>query len=219
MSSRFAPAGPRQRAQRQAAISTVRDLMPATDLAVARLLRLADQGPPGARDWYVECRQALASVADAAGLPITSVVGAFAALSPSTDIDRNHKLLATLVDTGDCSHAYGIPIERARAILAGAAPLDVLSGPKVRAFYRNISEPHRPGPVTIDRHAFSALVGRPLSDREGKLLERPGAWPWAAGCYRSAGRRAGMLAHELQAAVWVSWREMMARGEVVPATL
>ena len=72
-------------------------------------------------------------------------------------------------------------MREARAILAGADPLHALRGSKVRSFYRNIAEPLRPGPVTIDRHAVAILFGTdtPTFLRlHPKLLERAHVTDW-----------------------------------------
>ena len=138
-----------------------------------------------------------------------SIPSLLAALSPSTEIERNHELVDELIRLGDCSHAYGLCIERGRRILAGEPALTVLGGRKTRAFYRNLLDPNRPGPVTIDRHAISLLYGLKLGDTTGlTILNRIGAYQWAAAIYRTVARRYGVLPHQLQAVTWLTWRRL-----------
>lgn len=132
--------------------------------------------------------------------------GILAALSPSCGWRRNCELAVELAEDGDCPHAYGLCIERARAIREGADPETVLGGRKVRSFYRNIVRPDRVGPVTIDRHALSIIFGRKLADSEQKVIERKGAYHLAAGAYRAAGRKLGLPPHVVQAVTWLAWR-------------
>lgn len=134
--------------------------------------------------------------------------GILAALSPSCGWSRNCELAIELAETGDCPHAYGLCIERARAIRDGGDPDAVLGGRKVRSFYRNIVDHGRQGPVTIDRHAVAILFGRRLSDAETKVLERKGAYHVCAGAYRTAGRILGLPPHTVQAVCWVAWRRI-----------
>lgn len=132
--------------------------------------------------------------------------GILAALSPSCGWRRNCDLAVELAADGDCPHAYGLCIERARDIRNGADAAAVLGGRKVRSFYWNIFDPDRIGPVTIDRHALSIVLGRKVAENDYKILERKGAYHLAAGAYRSAGRELNLAPHTVQAVTWLTWR-------------
>lgn len=143
---------------------------------------------------------------DIAGDAVTGA-GIIAALSPQVSWTDNIAGARALVQH-DYSTLYShtalpLSIERATAIRDGERPSDVLGGPKVRSFYRNIVLPLRSGAVTVDRHAISVAVGFVVGDRR---IERCGVYSIVAGAYRSAARTLDVLPHQLQAATWLTWR-------------
>ena len=71
-------------------------------------------------------------------------------------------LAAIAFDTGTLGNV-GLKsnVDKALAILNGAAPLDILGGDKVRTFYGNIVNPWGEG-VTIDRHAYDIVTGKQI---------------------------------------------------------
>lgn len=131
--------------------------------------------------------------------------GIIAALSPMTSWPENMKKASMLVDTGS---TYGLPanVAKAQRILNGEAPLDVLRGLKVRAFYLNIMGINSHEAVTIDRHAIDVAHGRVMSDKERA--------PWfgkrknaeLVNAYLSGAETIGITGAQLQAIVWVYWR-------------
>ena len=86
--------------------------------------------------------------------------GVLAALSPLMKWDRNMVLAARVYAEGFASGALGNSLRAADAIYAGADPLDVLKGKKVRAFFATINDPTGTDAVVIDRHAFDIAIGR-----------------------------------------------------------
>ena len=206
----LAPATPRGRANRQTAIRRSIERIDTADM-VANILAVYEtavvtHGVPQGVHWYSTAHAIGRDIATTYGLSIEQGCGILAALSPSTDWDRNIDLAYTMAETGDCFHAYGDAVEKARAIRGGADPDVVLGGRKVRSFYRNILRPDRPGPVTVDRHAISIAMGRKVSDREAKMLERVGTYQLVAAAYRSAARRVGLAPHRMQSVTWDTWR-------------
>lgn len=165
--------------------------------------------------WYQTAHAGAADLADAYGLTTRQAAGIIAALSPQTEWTLNLTLAADLCATGTAGH-YRNALDKAQAILAGAEPLDVLGGPKVRSFFRNIAEPDRPGPVTIDRHAVAIAAGTDTSTylrTHPKLLDRKGIYRLVAGLYRSAAREYPDLhPHTLQAVCWLAHRARLSRG-------
>lgn len=131
--------------------------------------------------------------------------GIIAALSPMTSWPENIKKATMLVETGT---TYGLPanVEKAKRILAGENPLDVLGGLKVRAFYLNILGENSAETVTIDRHAIDVAHGRVMSDDERA--------PWfgkrknaeLVQAYLNVANSLEMTGAQLQAIVWVYWR-------------
>jgi hypothetical protein len=106
---------------------------------------------------------------------------------------------------------------KAYAIMLGVDPEDVVSGPKVTAFWRTIVDPSDPRAVVVDRHALDVAKGIVLDDRQrGVILGRKGAYEELSALYRRAAKLvskdfyAGELSAwtpaEVQAVTWVVWR-------------
>ncbi len=220
--SHLAPAKPAGRRQRQAAIRRAHADLPDADTMLTNIEQVLNEAQTSTdttlaekqdqRDWYVIYSHLLKVRAAKHGISHAQAVGIFAALSPSTDIDRNLRLADTMMATGDCAHAYGEAITKARRILNGEAPYKVLGGRKVRSFYRNLMYPHTQGHVTVDRHAIAIAYGKTLTDAEAKILQRPGAYAIIAGCYRTIARDYDLLPHQVQSITWEHWRKHYAHG-------
>lgn len=166
--------------------------------------------------WYPTAHAAAVDLADLHNVPTRTAVGVIAALSPQTGWEANLELAADLFAFGTCGH-YRDALTKAQAIAADPArdPLDILGGPKVRSFYRNILEPDRPGPVTVDRHACAIAAGTDTSTylrTQPKTLERKAVYRLVSGLYRSAAREYGLHPHTLQATTWVTHRARLSRG-------
>lgn len=102
---------------------------------------------------------------------------------------------------------------KAFRILGGEDPDDVVSGPKVRAFWHTIVDPSDPRAVVVDRHAVDVAAGRVLDDcTRGLLLGRKGAYDAVADQYRRAARvisketGEAWSPAEVQAVTWSHWR-------------
>lgn len=94
---------------------------------------------------------------------------------------------------------------KALSILAGADPLELFSArtsPKVRSFFLSILGDQTQ--VCIDRHAIAAWRGMPYSDSQPiRKHEREAARE----DYRQVADIARVSPRDLQAVVWVAWRE------------
>lgn len=102
---------------------------------------------------------------------------------------------------------------KAYALLLGTDPEDVVSGPKVTAFWRTITNPFDPRAVVVDRHALDVAMGKVLDDRQrGIILGRKGAYDALSDLYRRAAKQltketgAEWTPAEVQATTWVVWR-------------
>lgn len=211
-----APVLPRNRAYRQSRIALAVGTLPDSETCITNLLTVFD----GATDaemasgtvWYSDrAAQAVDDIVAAAGtagkhITRRQAAGILAALSPQTGWGQNVVGALEFVLTGYAHVQDARNNDKAARILAGESPDDVLGGRKVRSFFRNIAEPTVVGPVTIDRHAVSILFGQPLNERQQKVLEKLGAYTFAAGIYRTVARRLGIAPHELQAITWQAWR-------------
>lgn len=168
------------------------------------------------RAWYREAHAWCERTAAEAGLPVRTVVGIVAALSPQTAWGRNLAnaiaVIRAWADSPDAPvriQATGNMIRKARAIYAGADPAEILGGDKVRAFYACIAGAHgSPGRVCLDRHAVAIAAGRALADGvAGVVLSWAGEYDRLAEVYRAVARELRIRAHELQAVTWVEWRQ------------
>lgn len=112
-------------------------------------------------------------------------------------------------------------------LLATDTPSDeIVSGPKVTAFWRTIADPSDPRAVVVDRHAIDIALGRPTDDAtRGKVLGKVGAYDAVAQTYiraaRILSREVGPITPaEVQAVTWTAWRRTRAaanHGDVVAA--
>lgn len=117
--------------------------------------------------WYAEALSHCETIAADTGLPLHAVAGVIAALSPNNKWARNVSDAAALCSiyvagtAADCASlkvsTFGANKKKALAILAGADPLSVLGGLKVRAFYECILGRDA---VCIDGHAYAIWLGR-----------------------------------------------------------
>lgn len=173
------------------------------------------------RDWY-DCAGDLADQAAAqTGWSGRDVRGVLAALSPMVSWAHQCSalvpfLMAELSEPGTGKHAgFTRNLNRARRILRDRCdPLDVLGGPKVRAFYRALSGD--PESVTVDRHALAAATAwagwcpNPTAQRVARVQQ---AHLVAVGLLQ----RPWLNPRDLQAVAWLAWR-LEKRGRLVRLT-
>lgn len=158
------------------------------------------------RDWYRNTHGAAASLDPR---NVRRAAGVIAALSPRVSWPRNLELAAHTYAMGRASGTLGNSCRAADAILYGADPLDVLGGPKVRAFFALIADPDDRHAVCVDRHATDVAVGERLTDATRSAawpLHRRGLYDVFADCYRVAARTLRTSPGRVQAATWVAWR-------------
>lgn len=136
--------------------------------------------------------------------------GVLAALSPMLSWDLNVRY-AEMVYAGKTR----IPClqknaAKAIAIKNGWNALDILSGPKVTAFYHNIVNPYSDDYryVTIDRQAIDIANGYAGSHNNAyrKVHED------MAIAYVDAAHEIGILPLQMQAVTWVTWRNLKREG-------
>lgn len=179
---------------------------------VTRLFRTATtaERAAGAR-WYGEALELAEDLAYMASVPVSTAVGVIAATSPLNNWQGNVKLAKRILSTGDTSRGYlTVGLNKARAILDGADPLEILTSQKVGNFYRAIVSAGVDG-VCIDRHAYDIAVNRRHTD-----ATRPGVsgkrYDTVAECYRKAavilskGEGNVYSAAQVQATTWTLWR-------------
>lgn len=159
--------------------------------------------------WYTEAHGHAQRIALDHGLTIEQAAGIIAALSPQVSWGFNLEW-AELIAGGDTvSRGLGISQNRAQAIRAyDGDPLDILGGPKVRAFYQAILEGGLTDAVVVDRHAYDLAE----NERGSHLSLTPKRIRNTADNYRMAAKRlnatgeAVVTACQLQAITWITWR-------------
>lgn len=134
--------------------------------------------------------------------------GVLAAMSPITGWEQNMMLAIRAYEDGFASGTLFRNAAKANEILAGAEPLDVLGGNKVRNFFMAIADPDTGKGVCIDRHAFDIAVGRVTNDITRRMLDRKGVYENFADAYREAANIAGISPCQMQSVTWITWRRI-----------
>lgn len=109
--------------------------------------------------WYMIAHEQCALAAHLLKLPLSTFVGVVAALSPRLKWEVNIRYAIQFCETGQAA-ALGYNKQCAARILEGEHPLQVLVGPKVRAFYLNILEPKDTAHSTVDTWMIRAAYNR-----------------------------------------------------------
>lgn len=155
--------------------------------------------------WYPRARRYAEDLAGRYGKAARVVSGVIAALSPMTSWEQNIKDAENLLRIGRRAvvTTYKANKQKAERIILGAEPAHNLGKFKTLSFFECIEG--NAAQVCIDRHAAAVAYGRPLTERErgqvtGRTYER------LQNAYRRAAAALNLKAYEIQAIVWVSWR-------------
>lgn len=133
--------------------------------------------------------------------------GVIAVYSPLTPWWRNVELATDSLSTGIArTDTLGNSARLAQRILDGEHTLDVIKGIKTRTFAENIALNGENDGVTIDVHAYSIAVGKPVPS--SKLVMGVRVYREIAECYRRAAKREGLSPTQMQAITWVVWRDL-----------
>lgn len=168
-----------------------------------RLLNLY-RGSPGGHSWYANARAIARTLARRFGVSEACACGVIAALSPRMHWGRNivaaSEVLAAAVSGQSGPPRVGMRrfVALAWLIALGARPLDVLGGPKVRSFYRNLRGDL--STVTVDVWALRALGMSGDKSLSHAQYER------VAATYRRAAAKVGVEPAVFQAVVWTAVR-------------
>ena len=169
-------------------------------------------------EWYARALREAKRISKAFGLPVPTVVGVMAALSPNNRWERNK------VDAYNMCSAYheGLGMDsfkvstynsmkaKAWSILTDSlrdddSILTRLNGQKIRSFYSNIMGLNE---VTIDGHALNIARGY----REGLTSDKTNIgvkqYRELQEAYVRAAKRAGVKPHEMQAITWTVWKRV-----------
>jgi len=176
------------------------------DAATQRILNAWDAADAETRRlgaaWYATAQlQAAAMVVEPGGLD--RACGVVAALSPRCGWEQNLAWAAKVLAAK--RQKRGMPEVHTRAmrgqawrIAGGEDPLDVLNGPKVRAFYRNLTGDTNA--VTVDVWAARVALGRDDIAGPGKLYTD------IADAYAFAAAERNVARSTMQATTWIHIR-------------
>lgn len=153
--------------------------------------------------WYDKAHELAAELSPG---DVLRGAGVIAALSPRMPWPRNEKLARQAFASGTVTGSTGMFNALAQRILNGEDPFTVLNGDKTRAFCAAIASPATSTIPTIDAHAHDIAVGRICSPSERSLGKR--AYRELADAYVRAAELGGIGIAQMQAVVWVAWREM-----------
>lgn len=147
--------------------------------------------------WYRAARKTARRLARARGCTLARAAGVIAALSPRLTWSYNVIAAdAVLARVARVPGVFRANLAKGRAIAAGAAPLSVLSGPKVRAFYAALMG--SPDAAVVD-----VWIAR-AAGIEGALT--PKQYAQVAQALRMGADEVGQTTSAFQAATWVSIR-------------
>jgi len=159
--------------------------------------------------WYGLAQEFAQTLSLDSSLSVEQCAGVIAAMSPMmswrSNLDVARRLITHYQHTGllpDAGYGLRRNVAKAWAILDGAPPLEVLSGPKVRAFYRNIMGD--PSAVTVDRWAVRIALADPT--HPGTVTAK--GYGVIAEAYRDAADLLEVSARDLQAATWTYYRRV-----------
>lgn len=187
---------------------TVRKIHEYSDQEIIENITYYYEGALNARqdfagEWYREASEECRTIAHAMGVGYRAFVGVVAALSPQLNWKYNVREAVKLVGRG-YALGYGRNVAKAKRILNGEDPDDVLGGNKVRSFFRNLLDGGNDDRfVTIDTWALRIAAGNPgyptssITDKQYHRLVK---------LYRYTADAHGISATALQAMTWVHIR-------------
>ena len=166
-------------------------------------------------NWYKDAQSQCRVISLRYGTPLHLVAAVVAALSPNNRWNRNLLDAAALISafnrgkTLDAVSTSTYPAMKEKAwhlLMVGgqhSTCIDILRGPKIQAFYRNIMGDDC---VTVDGHAKNIYYGK----RETLKGNSVGVKEFRkiAVAYQAAGIKHGIPASEMQAITWLAWRRL-----------
>lgn len=172
--------------------------------AVRRILatydRATEDDRAAGREWYARARAEASLLAPHVG-GIEHGAAVLSAYSPRTSWKRNTLVARHYALTGTKHYAaMAENHKRALVVTASSDPLNALTGPKTRAFARNIVGDEQA--VTVDVWAARIALGMDRDDVD-LVLARRGVYDALARAYRIAAARRGVSPAIMQATTWI----------------
>lgn len=174
-------------------------------------------------DWYKNAHEACDAIGRGYGIPVEKVAGVVAALSPGLqwklNLEQAEYFIRHVQAGASMDDACALPVgvygkgnrRKAYRILKSDGAFETVlgllgkRGPKTRAFFTNIANPYSYGAVTIDRHAKGAAYNI-IENRDKLTIVKESEYLTLQKVYQNVAARIGILPHQLQAVVWVVWR-------------
>lgn len=155
--------------------------------------------------WYKQAHAHCKYLASAYDISLDKVCQVMAILSPAVSWEVNKRDCERLLEYGEAAtvSTYGQNKAKALRVIAG---LDTINEKalKTYSFYKNILNPECTEHVTIDRHAFKAYKGK---TKAGSVSVKVTDYRKAKKAYQRKAKELNMLPNQLQAIVWMSFRE------------
>lgn len=160
-------------------------------------------------EWYATARALAVELSEGVngGGDIERAAAVIAILSPMKEWEQNKRLaIKAYRDGGLTGGTFRNAVVKVNKLLVErVADIDgVVTGPKVRAFWRGIVTGGATDIVTIDRHAFDVAIGKRLTDDERVIGIKK--YRECERAYIRAARDRGMSAAQVQAITWTVWR-------------
>lgn len=169
-------------------------------------------------EWYARAEREAKAIAEACALPLRTVIGVMAALSPNNKWERNVKDTMTMCQAWvacDCLSDFKVSCYNTMKAKAWSILVDELdddhdiltrlNGQKIRSFYSNIRGLDE---VTIDGHALNIARGK----REGLTSDKTNMgkreYRELQAAYVRAAKRVRVKPHVLQAITWTTWKRV-----------
>jgi hypothetical protein len=159
----------------------------------------ADERAQGAR-WYPDALAYANHLGDKADLGRIHAAAVLATASQQLDWERNMLVAQQAILRHRYIHPLPLVNAKLQALVNGGSVADHCRGDKIWSFFQNILGETQP--VTVDRHAYSILHGRKITN---KTLST-GEYRYAVAVYQRVARWADVAPSVLQATTWVHWR-------------
>lgn len=169
-------------------------------------------------EWYARAKREAEFTSTLLGLPVSTVVGVMAALSPNNRWERNKvdafNLCSAFVRglTADDIRVSTYHNMKAKAwtiledrLVRNDEILARLNGQKIRSFYSNIMGLDE---VTVDGHALNIARGYRVGLTDDATNIGVKMYRELQSAYVRAAKRAGVKPHEMQAITWTVWKRV-----------
>lgn len=162
--------------------------------------------------WYADAHKQVAELAARQGVSVSTAAGVVAAISPGLRWERNVYHAERIIDaalSGESKVEPGVPtysranVNKAFAIARGSDPREVLSGPKVTAFYVLLRDGGSDDVVCVDGHMGMMARGIREQVRSDSGNVSPAQYREIVAALRAEGERAGLQPCQAQAIAWL----------------